>query len=258
MADWVSGRVVSTRQWNDTHFSVSIDADVEDFHAGQFLRFGLDIHDERVGRPYSCVNSPHERPLEIFFNIVPDGPLSGRLAALNAGDNIWVTKKGSGLLTVEQVPKHVKHLWLFSTGTAVGPFLSILKTVKAWIPIDGPFDIHERAPRISPQQWNEQYLYSRCMTCGCCMAACPQYGEKHDFIGPATLAQVQLMNQHPTGQYNRSERLHSIMGDGGLTDCGNAQNCVAVCPKEIPLTTAIGKLGRETTIQLIRDLFDAE
>lgn len=132
MADWVTGKVVSTQQWNDTHFSVSIDADVEKFHAGQFFRFGLDIYEERVGRPYSCVNSPHERPLEIFFNIVPEGPLSGRLAALKAGDTVWVTTKGNGMLTVEQVPEHVDNLWLLSTGTAVGPFLSILKTEQAW------------------------------------------------------------------------------------------------------------------------------
>ena len=132
MADWVAGTVVRTQQWNNTHFSVSIDADVDNFHAGQFLRFGLDIREERVGRPYSCVNSPHERPLEIFFNIVPEGPLSGRLAALKAGDRVWVTTKGNGMLTVEQVPEHVENLWLLSTGTAVGPFLSILKTVEAW------------------------------------------------------------------------------------------------------------------------------
>jgi succinate dehydrogenase / fumarate reductase, iron-sulfur subunit len=128
-----------------------------------------------------------------------------------------------------------------------------LKQVKAWIKIDGVWDTHEGAPRIGPSEWAANYLYSRCMSCGCCMAACPQFGAHSDFLGPAPLAQARLMNAHPTGRYDKTERLHAIMGDGGLSDCGNAQNCVRVCPKEIPLTTAIGELGRQTTVQMLKD-----
>jgi len=133
-----------------------------------------------------------------------------------------------------------------------------LSKVRAWIEIDGIFDIHRGAPRISPKDWEKNYLYSRCMSCGCCMEACPQYAQGLDFIGPASLAQVRLMNNHPTGRYFRTERLHAIMGDGGLSDCGNAQNCVRVCPKEIPLTTAIAELGRQVTGQLLKDILGPE
>lgn len=129
-----------------------------------------------------------------------------------------------------------------------------LKRVKAWIEIDGAWDVGTGAPRISPKAWAENYLYSRCMSCGCCMAACPQVTRGGDFLGPAVIGQVRLMNAHPTGRYHRTDRLHAIMGDGGLSDCGNAQNCVRVCPKEIPLTTAIGELGRQVTGQLLKDL----
>ncbi len=130
-----------------------------------------------------------------------------------------------------------------------------LKRVQAWVRIDGPWDIHERAERISPRQWSSDYLYSRCMSCGCCMAACPQFdGTEQGFVGPAALAQVRLMNTHPTGRFDKAERLHRIMAEGGIADCGNAQNCVRVCPKDIPLTTAIGELGRQTTLQMLKDL----
>ena len=44
--------------------------------------------------------------------------------------------------------------------------------------------------------------------------------------------------------------------DRGILICGNAQNCVAVCPKEIPLTTSIGKAGRATTLHQIKKWFD--
>ncbi len=130
-----------------------------------------------------------------------------------------------------------------------------LKQVRAWIKVDGSHDIHRHAPLISPNRQAVRYLFSRCMTCGCCMEACPQYHEASTFVGPAPLGQVVLHNAHPIGEYDKDERLHAIMGDGGITDCGNAQNCVKVCPKDIPLTDAIAELGRQTTIQWLRDLF---
>ena len=74
-------------------------------------------------------------------------------------------------------------------------------------------------------------------------------------MGPAPLGQARLHNSHPTGAYFKEERLHALMEPGGIADCGNAQNCVKVCPKDIPLTEAIGQLGRQTTVQWLRDLF---
>ncbi len=130
-----------------------------------------------------------------------------------------------------------------------------LRRVHAWVDVDGSWDVHTGAPRISPQEWDLNYALSRCMTCGVCMEACPHFGPDRAFVGPAPLAQVLLMNNHPTGRYARVERLHAIMGDGGLTDCSSAQNCVRVCPKKVPLTTALAELGRQTTAQILRDVF---
>jgi succinate dehydrogenase / fumarate reductase iron-sulfur subunit len=157
-----------------------------------------------------------------------------------------------GPIVLEPLPKFpvVRDLMVDRSRIEAG-----LRQVKAWVRIDGAFDTHQGAPRISPREWAANYLYSRCMSCGCCMAACPQFHPKSDFLGPAPLAQVRLMNAHPTGRYDATARLHAIMAEGGLSDCGNAQNCVQVCPKEIPLTTAIGELGRAVTVQLVKDLF---
>ncbi len=130
-----------------------------------------------------------------------------------------------------------------------------LLEIKAWVPVDGSWDIHRHAPLISPGVQSIRYLFSRCMTCGCCMEACPQFQQDSRFVGPAILAQVDLHNSHPTGSYIKEDRLHAVMGPGGITDCGNAQNCIQVCPKQIPLTDAIGRLGRQTTAQWLRDLF---
>lgn len=96
------------------------------------------------------------------------------------------------------------------------------------------------------------------MTCGVCLEACPNVNEKSDFIGAAPLSQVRLMNAHPTGAMNRDERLNAIMGEGGLADCGNSQNCVESCPKGIPLTTSIAALNRDVSIQMFRNFFGSD
>ena len=87
------------------------------------------------------------------------------------------------------------------------------------------------------------------------MEACPQYGESQAFVGPASLAAVRLMNAHPTGKYQKEKRLHALMGSGGIAECGNAQNCVEACPKDIPLTTGIAEVGRDVTKQVLKDWF---
>lgn len=132
MTQWLSGRVARKTRWNDTHFSLAIDTDGLSFVAGQFIRIGLDLGEQRVGRPYSLVNPPHEPLLEIFFNIVPEGPLSNRLAAMEAGDAIWLTGSANGFLTLAEVPEQARDLWMLATGTGVGPFLSMLQTDEPW------------------------------------------------------------------------------------------------------------------------------
>ncbi|GAB4232215.1 MAG: succinate dehydrogenase iron-sulfur subunit [Chlamydiales bacterium] len=129
-----------------------------------------------------------------------------------------------------------------------------LKKVHAWIDLDTTFD-RGPGPKISPKKQEVMYILSTCMTCGCCTESCPQINEKSKFIGPAPIAQVRLFNAHPTGKNAKEKRLRPLMEEGGISDCGNAQNCVRVCPKNIPLTDAIAAIGRDVTLQAIKDLF---
>ena len=116
-------------------------------------------------------------------------------------------------------------------------------------------------PGAGPRSWprtrpRRRYVFSRCMTCGCCMEACPQFNERSDFIGPAPLAQVRLHQRAPDrGDERPRAAATRSWATAASTDCGNAQNCVKVCPKDIPLTEAIGELGRQTLAQGLRDLF---
>lgn len=129
-----------------------------------------------------------------------------------------------------------------------------LKRIKAWIPIDGSWNLGP-GPRITPQVQEEAYPLSRCMTCGCCLEACPQFTKDNAFVGAQVISQVRYFNMHPTGKQDAGERLEAVMGEGGITDCGNAQNCVKVCPKEIPLVDSIGAVGRSATIHSIKKFF---
>ena len=132
-----------------------------------------------------------------------------------------------------------------------------LKKVKAWIPIDGTYDLGP-GPRMPERKRQWAYELSKCMTCGVCLEACPNVNSNSNFMGPAPLSQVRLFNAHPTGEMNKAERLEAIMGDGGLANCGNSQNCVQACPKGIPLTTSIAALNREATVQMFRNFFGSD
>ena len=132
-----------------------------------------------------------------------------------------------------------------------------LKRVKAWIPIDGTFSLG-CGPRMPEYKREWAYELSRCMTCGVCLESCPNVNDKSKFIGPQPLSQVRLFNTHPTGAMHKAERLRTIMSEGGIAECGNAQNCVKACPKEIPLTTSIAALNPATTIQAFKDFFGSD
>jgi len=129
-----------------------------------------------------------------------------------------------------------------------------LERIQGWIPIDGTYDLGP-GPRISPDQQEFMYRLDQCITCGCCLEVCPQVSREGGFVGAAAISQALLFNLHPTGRMNANERLEVLMGPGGIADCGNAQNCVEVCPKHIPLTHAIGEIGRQTTLKWLRDIF---
>jgi succinate dehydrogenase / fumarate reductase, iron-sulfur subunit len=129
-----------------------------------------------------------------------------------------------------------------------------LKRVRAWVPIDGTYDLGQ-GPPISQKLQQERYPLSRCISCGCCLEACPQYTAVNQFVGAAVISQVRLFNDHPTGAALKEDRLDTLMEEGGVADCGKAGNCVQVCPKEIPLLESIATVQRQATVYAIKQFF---
>jgi succinate dehydrogenase / fumarate reductase iron-sulfur subunit len=130
-----------------------------------------------------------------------------------------------------------------------------LKRAKAWVPIDGTYDLG--AGPATPQELNdERYPLSRCISCGCCLEACPQYTPANKFVGAAVISQVRLFNDHPIGKALKGERLEVMMEEGGVADCGKAGNCAEVCPKDIPLLESIAAVQRQATVYVVKKFFN--
>ena len=131
-----------------------------------------------------------------------------------------------------------------------------LKAVKTWVPVDGTYALGA-GPRVFPQVQEANYPLSNCISCTICMEVCPQFNESTGFVGAATIAQVKLFNNHPTGKVLKEERLRALAGDGGVQECGFAQNCVEACPKQLPLTEAISDVTRDVLLQVAKDFLRA-
>jgi succinate dehydrogenase / fumarate reductase iron-sulfur subunit len=129
-----------------------------------------------------------------------------------------------------------------------------LKAVKAWVPIDGTYDLGPGSKQ-APQIQEQRYPLSNCISCCCCMEVCPQFNDITGFVGAATIAQAKLFNMDPAGSVLKEDRLRALAGDGGIQECSFAQNCVQACPKGLPLTEAISDMGRDVFVQQVKDLF---
>jgi succinate dehydrogenase / fumarate reductase, iron-sulfur subunit len=137
-----------------------------------------------------------------------------------------------------------------------GVLFENLKRVKAWVPLDGTYDLGQ-GPRIDPGTQEKMYPLSRCISCCLCLEVWPQVTPATGFVGAAIINQVRLFNEHPTGKVMKTERLHAMMGDGGIHECAYAQNCVEICPKDIPLTTSISVVYGQVMKQAVKDLFQS-
>lgn len=128
---WLTSTVVENRHWTESLFSLRVEGAQVNFRAGQFVRIALDIDGQRVARAFSFVNPPDDPALEFYGVIVPQGPLSPRLAKLGPGDALYVAGNPAGFLVLDELPD-AETLWLVATGTGLAPFLSLLRADELW------------------------------------------------------------------------------------------------------------------------------
>ncbi|MCA3952588.1 ferredoxin--NADP reductase [Vibrio vulnificus] len=130
--DFAKAVVEKRTDWTGELFSLRVTGTHLDFKAGQFTKLALlDEQGQMVSRAYSLVNAPSVLNDWLEFLIVshPQGKLTPKLQSLKTGDEIYVGKSAHGDLTSDIIPKTTEDLWLFATGTGIGPFLSLLDDI---------------------------------------------------------------------------------------------------------------------------------
>lgn len=163
MAEWRSGRIAQRIDWHPELFSLAIDAEINPYQAGQFIKLGIRGDDGRVtARAYSLVNPPGSRYHSILAVEVKDGAVSPFLHQLQVGDELLVSPTATGFLTLDQIPDG-QTLWLLATGTGISPFLSMLATAEPWqryqqlVLVYAVREVRDLAYLAMIEGWQQQY-----------------------------------------------------------------------------------------------------
>lgn len=127
MAAYGTEKVLSVHHWNESLFSFTTSRDPGlRFENGHFVMIGLEVDGRPLTRAYSIASANYEEHLEFLSIKVPDGPLTSRLQHVKVGDPILVSRKPVGTLVIHDL-RPGRHVYLFSTGTGLAPFMSIIK-----------------------------------------------------------------------------------------------------------------------------------
>jgi ferredoxin--NADP+ reductase len=127
MSSFNTERVLSVHHWNESLFSFRTTRDRSlRFENGHFVMVGLPVNGKPLMRAYSIASANHDEHLEFFSIKVQDGPLTSRLQHLAVGDDVIVSRKPTGTLTIHDLSPG-ENLYLFATGTGLAPFLSIIR-----------------------------------------------------------------------------------------------------------------------------------
>lgn len=120
-------RVLKVHHWNENLFSFSTTRGKGfRFENGHFVTIGLEVDGHPLLRAYSVASPNHEDHLEFLSIKVRNGPLTSRLQHLKEGDSVLVNRKSTGTLVMADLLP-ARNLYLFSTGTGLAPFMSIIR-----------------------------------------------------------------------------------------------------------------------------------
>lgn len=105
------------------------------FRSGEFVMIGLPNAEKPVYRAYSIASPSWDEELEFFSIKVPDGPLTQHLQRITVGDTVLMRKKPTGTL-VNDALLPGRRLWMFSTGTGIAPFASLIRDPETYEKFD--------------------------------------------------------------------------------------------------------------------------
>jgi len=124
-----SARILERHDLSDDLWVIHVDPGGEyPYRAGQYATLGVVTPEKHYERPYSIVSAPHEKLLEFFLELVPDGELTPRLHQCQVGDIITLRKSGKGKFTLDLSSGRTNHL-LLGTVTGVSPYVSYARSL---------------------------------------------------------------------------------------------------------------------------------
>jgi ferredoxin--NADP+ reductase len=142
MAATSTERVISVHHWNDTLFSFRTTRDPGlRFENGHFVMMGLEVDGRPLLRAYSIASANHDEYLEFFSIKVPGGPLTSRLQNIQVGQSVLVSRKPTGTLVIRDL-KPGRTVYLFSSGTGLAPFLSIIHDPETYARFENVVLVH--------------------------------------------------------------------------------------------------------------------
>ncbi|MEQ9488434.1 MAG: ferredoxin--NADP reductase [Alphaproteobacteria bacterium] len=120
--------VTYVKHWTDRLFSFRITRPASfRFRSGEFIMVGLRQENGKpLLRAYSITSSIWDEELEFYSIKVQDGPLTSRLQHIQPGDTVILGKKPTGTLVLDALLP-TKRLYMFSTGTGIAPFGSLIR-----------------------------------------------------------------------------------------------------------------------------------
>lgn len=149
--------VTSVHHWTEHLFSFTTTRnDGLRFKNGQFVMIGLEVDGRPLMRAYSIASANHDEELGFFSIKVPDGPLTSRLQHLKVGDKLMISKKPTGTLVLDDLLPG-KNLYLFSTGTGLAPFISVIQDPET-------YERFEKVILLHGVRWEKDLAYREFIT----------------------------------------------------------------------------------------------
>ncbi len=228
---WTTERVLSIRYWTPTLVTVRTTRYRSfRFTPGHYTRLGLGAAGDIVWRPFSLASAAYDDFLEFIAVLVPGGAFSEQLKHLRAGDRLRVDKASYGFLTVDQLAPG-KDLWMLSSGTGLGPFLSILRDPAVWQNYQRLIVAHS-VRHSSELAWRDEIAGIR-------------NGELFA-EAKATLTYLPVVTREP-GATELAQRIPLLLADGRL-------EAAAACPLDVATSRVLVCGNPEMTRELRQSL----
>ncbi len=169
------------------------------FRSGEFVMIGLPNAERPVFRAYSIASPSWDEEVEFYSIKVPDGPLTEHLQKIQPGDTVLMRKKPTGTLVNDALVPG-KRLYMFSTGTGIAPFASLMRDPETYEKFDQVILTHT-CREVAELKYGEE-LFELCKT--------------DPLIGEFAAEKLILYNSVTREDFPRMGRITDLMTSGKL------------------------------------------